>query len=67
MQLCRQIRFELGEARNQMVSLKYSITAELPPEKHNWKKINNLCIAAIQEFQNFIDLLNDPNGMLRIN
>lgn len=55
------MRFELGEAKNQMVSLKYSIAAELPIEQQNWKKINNLCFGAIQEFENFCDLLRDPS------
>ena len=44
-----------------MVSLKYSIAAEQPAEQQNWKKINNLCFGAIQEFENFCDLLRDPN------
>ena len=44
-----------------MVSLKYSIAAELPPEQQNWKKINNLCFGAIQEFENFCNLLRDPS------
>ena len=60
-QLCRQLRFELGEVKNTMVSLKYSIAAELPPDQQNWKKINNLCFGAIQEFENFCDLLRDPS------
>ncbi|KAL5265395.1 hypothetical protein ACHWQZ_G006193 [Mnemiopsis leidyi] len=60
-QICRQLRFELGEVKNTMVSLKYSIAVELPQEQQNWKKINNLCFGAIQEFENFCDLLRDPN------
>ena len=44
-----------------MVSLKLSIAAELPPEQQNWKKINNLCFGAIQEFENFCSLLHDPS------
>lgn len=62
LQVCRQLRFELGEALNTMVTLKYSIAADLPPAKQNWKKINNLCMSAITEFENFINLLNDPSG-----
>jgi len=62
LQVCRQLRFELGEALNAMVTLKYSIAAELPPAKQNWKKINNLCMSAITEFENFTNLLRDPSG-----
>ena len=45
-----------------MVTLKYSIAADQAAEEQNWKKINNLCFSAIQEFEAFCELLKDPNG-----
>jgi hypothetical protein len=58
----RQVQFELAEIYSDMLNNKLAIieASGQPPTQHAIKKINQLCQQSIEQFQNYLNGLNDP-------
>ena len=64
--VCRQLMFELGEIYSAMLDNKLALIeqAQSPPDEHSRAKINSLAQKSIDQFNSYVDSLQNSNGKL---